>query len=268
MKIGITGCGGRMGRMLCAAVMDRDGVTLTGGTEAPGSALVGTDLSLLIEGLSPGIMIGDDAKALFEVCDAVIDFTMPAATVRHAEIAAEVGTSLVIGTTGLTVNDQQKVTLAAEKTAIVQAANYSVGVNLLLGLAEQTAAVLDEDYDIEVVEMHHRHKVDAPSGTALAIGEAAAKGRGVNLDEVSERVRDGITGERKVGNIGFATLRGGDVVGDHTIMFASKTERLELTHKAGTRAVFAGGAVRCAGWVGSQKPGLYSMRHVLGFEAV
>ena len=266
MKIGITGCAGRMGRMLSQAVVQAEGAELIGGTEAPGSPHVGTDLASLIEGMGNSVLIGDDTRALFDAADVVIDFTLPAATAEHAKLAAETGTAMVIGTTGLSAEHQQQIDNAAGSAAIVQAANYSVGVNLLLGLSEQTAAILGEDYDIEVLEMHHRHKVDAPSGTALAIGQAAAKGRGVDLETVSQRVRDGITGERKAGDIGFATLRGGDVVGDHTIMFAAGTERIELTHKASHRSVFAGGAVRAGLWVGSKSPGLYSMRHVLGFE--
>lgn len=266
MKIGITGCTGRMGRMLSQAVVQADEAELIGGTEAPGSPHVGSDLAALIEGMNTPVLIGDDARALFEAVDVVIDFTMPTATAGHAKLAGETGTAMVIGTTGLSPEHQQHIEQAAEKAAIVQAANYSVGVNLLLGLTEQTAAILGEDYDIEVLEMHHRHKVDAPSGTALAIGQAAANGRGVDLESVSQRVRDGITGERKAGDIGFATLRGGDVVGDHSIMFAAGTERLELTHKASHRSVFANGAVRAGLWAGSNPPGLYSMRHVLGFE--
>jgi 4-hydroxy-tetrahydrodipicolinate reductase len=266
MKIGIVGCGGRMGRMLVRAVAATDGAELAGGTEAKGSPLVGAD-PYQLAGLDPsGLKLIDDAKALFEISDVVIDFTAPAATAMHAELAAETGTALIPGTTGLSNDQQAKIDAASKKVAVVQAANYSVGVNLLLGLTEQTAAILGDDYDIEVLEMHHRHKVDAPSGTALALGKAAAAGRNVDLDDVSQRVRDGHTGERKRGDIGFATLRGGMVVGDHSVIFAADEERIELTHKAADRAVFAKGAVRAALWTEDQAPGLYSMRDVLGFN--
>lgn len=264
MKIGIVGCGGRMGRMVVAEVLRADGCDLTGGTEQPGSDLIGQDVAALAGGDAAGIAVGDDAAALFEASDTVVDFTIPAATMAHAGLAGKYGTALIVGTTGLTPEHMQELTDAAAKTAIVQAANMSVGVNLLLGLTEQTAAALDIDYDIEIVEMHHRHKVDAPSGTALALGRAAADGRGVDLESVSQRVRDGHTGPRKAGDIGFATLRGGDIAGDHTVIFAGEGERIELTHKASDRAVFASGAIRAALWTAGQKPGLYSMRDVLG----
>lgn len=265
MKIGIVGCGGRMGRMLVKAVA-ASGAELAGGTEVKGSPLVGAD-PYVLAGLDPsGLALIDDAKALFEISDVVIDFTAPAATAMHADLALQTGTALIPGTTGLSAEQQAQIEAAAAKVAVVQAANYSVGVNLLLGLTEQTAAILGDDYDIEVLEMHHRHKVDAPSGTALALGKAAAAGRGVDLGNVSQRVRDGHTGERKRGDIGFATLRGGMVVGDHSVIFAADEERIELTHKAADRAVFAKGAVRAALWTEGKAPGLYSMRDVLGFS--
>lgn len=266
MKIGIVGCGGRMGRMLVQAVAATDGAELAGGTEVAGSPLVGAD-PYVLAGLEPsGLALIDDAGKLFEMSDAVIDFTAPAATAKHAVLAAETGVALVPGTTGLSAEQQAGIAAAAEKAVIVQAANYSVGVNVLLGLAEQAASILGDDYDIEILEMHHRHKVDAPSGTALALGQSVAAGRGVDLDAVSQRVRDGHTGERKRGDIGFATLRGGMVVGDHSVIFAADEERIELTHKASDRAVFAKGAVRAAMWAKGKAPGLYSMRDVLGFN--
>lgn len=265
MKIGIVGCGGRMGRMLVKAVAAA-GADLAGGTEVKGSPLVGAD-PYVLAGLEPsGLAVIDDAAELFRISDVVIDFTAPAATALHADLAIETGTALIPGTTGLSAEQQAKVARAAESVAIVQAANYSVGVNLLLGLAKQAASILGPEYDIEILEMHHRHKVDAPSGTALALGQAVADGRGVDLDEVSQRTRDGHTGERKVGDIGFATLRGGMVVGDHTVMYAADEERIELTHKAADRSVFAKGAVRAALWTEGKAPGLYSMRDVLGFD--
>ena len=266
MKIGIVGCAGRMGRMLINAIDQAPNAELAGGTERAGSAAVGEDPAM-VAGLAPsGLVIGDDPRALFEVSDAVVDFTAPEATTAHAKLALETGTALVPGTTGLSAEQQAAIEAASQKVAVVQAANYSVGVNLLLGLTEQAAAILGDDYDIEILEMHHRHKVDAPSGTALALGQAAASGRQVDLDNVAQRVRDGHTGERKVGDIGFATLRGGMVVGDHTVMFAADQECIELTHKASDRAVFAKGAIRAALWTQGQAPGLYSMRDVLGFS--
>ncbi|MGB0681298.1 MAG: 4-hydroxy-tetrahydrodipicolinate reductase [Magnetovibrionaceae bacterium] len=257
MKIGIVGCAGRMGSMLVQATFDHAETTFIGGTEPKGSPMSGKMVG--------GKPVLDDPAALFEEADAVIDFTAPAATVAHAALAAETGTVLVVGTTGLTAEQQAEVERAAEKCVIVQAANFSIGVNLLIGLTRQVAGLLDDGTDIEIVEMHHKHKVDAPSGTALALGKAAAEGRGVNLDEVADKVRDGQVGAREQGAIGFATLRGGDVVGDHTVIFAHEGERLELTHKAASRMIFASGAVRAAVWGGQQKPGHYSMADVLGF---
>ncbi|NQU60123.1 MAG: 4-hydroxy-tetrahydrodipicolinate reductase [Rhodospirillales bacterium] len=268
MKIGIVGCAGRMGRMLVSEVLATDGLELAGGTEQPGSDFIGQDIAALVGAEAAtgtgGVLIGDEAQALFQASDVVIDFTVPAATKAHAQLAADNGVALIVGTTGLEASHLGALKDASARAVIVQAANMSVGVNLLLGLTEQTAKALGEDYDIEIVEMHHRHKVDAPSGTALVLGEAAAAGRGVNLSKVSDRGRDGVTGARKAGDIGFAVLRGGDVAGDHTVVFAGDGERVELTHKASSRSVFAQGALRAAKWTEGQAPGLYSMRDVLG----
>lgn len=263
MKIGIVGCGGRMGRMLVAQVLATEGCELAGGTERPGSA-IGLDLGTLCGHGPLGVPVSEDARALFEASDAVIDFTAPAAAAAHAALAAETGTALVVGTTGLQPEQQAAITGAARRAVVVQAPNMSIGVNVLFSLVEQVARVLDDGYDIEIVEMHHRHKVDAPSGTALGLGRSAAQGRGVDLDAVARRVRDGHTGERPRGEIGFATLRGGDVAGEHTVVFAADGERVELTHKAGSRVIFAQGAVRAAKWTAGQAPGLYTMRDVLG----
>jgi 4-hydroxy-tetrahydrodipicolinate reductase len=264
MKIGITGCAGRMGRMLIAEVATTDGAELAGGSEHMESPLVGRDVAELA-GLEPaGLTVAPDAADVFAAADAVIDFTLPAATEEHARLAAEHGTALIIGTTGLAAEQQAALEAAAQKAPVVQAANFSLGVNLLAALTRQVASILDEAYDIEIVEMHHRHKVDAPSGTALALGRAAAEGRGVDLDEKADKVRDGFTGERKAGDIGFATLRGGDVVGDHTVIFAGAGERVEVTHKAASRVIFARGAVRAALWTNGKAPGLYGMKDVLG----
>lgn len=264
MKIGIVGCAGRMGRMLTEAVLDAQGCALSGGTERLGNDALDRDMGELVGRDRVGAPVESDAKALFQRSDAIIDFTAPAATLAHAALAAELGKVLVIGTTGMSADDEAALARAAERCAIVYAPNFSVGVNLLMALTERAAAILGDDYDIEIVEMHHRHKVDAPSGTALGLGRAAAQGRAVALDRVWRKSRDGHTGARPKGEIGFATLRGGDVVGDHTVMFAAEGERVELTHKASSRAVFAKGAVRAALWARGQKPGLYSMRDVLG----
>lgn len=266
MKIGIVGAAGRMGRMLIAEVLGVEGCQLAGGTEPPGSGVLGQDLGLLIGAAEQGLSIGDDTGALFKASDAVVDFTHPDATARHAALSGETGVALIVGTTGLEAQHMEALGRAAAKAAVVQAANMSVGVNLLLGLTEQVASALGDDYDIEIAEMHHRHKVDAPSGTALALGAAAAKGRGVNLEDVSDRGRDGEAGPRIAGDIGFSVIRGGDVAGDHTVIFAGPGERVELTHKAGSREIFARGAIRAALWTEGRAPGLYSMRDVLGLD--
>ncbi len=263
MKIGIIGCAGRMGRMLIAEVLATPGSDLSGGVES-GGAVVGEDLGALI-GQSPlGVQVTTDTKALFENSDAVIDFTIATATKGHSEIAGETGTAYIVGTTGLDQAARDAIAKAAKKAVVVQAPNMSVGVNVLMALTEKLAATLGPEFDIDIVEMHHRHKVDAPSGTALGLGESAAKGRGVSLSDVERRSRDGQTGARPQGEIGFATLRGGDVVGDHTVIFAADGERIELTHKASSREIFARGAVRAALWSKGRAPGLYSMRDVLG----
>lgn len=262
-RIGIVGCAGRMGRMLLAETLATKGAALAGGVDRlqAGESL---DLGELAGGKPLGIRVGSDARALFEAVDVVIDFTVPAASVAHAELAAATGKGLVIGTTGLDAGQSRAVEEAATRTAILWAPNMSLGVNLLLGLVEQVARSLGDDWDIEIVEMHHRHKIDAPSGTALGLGRAAAKGRGVVLDDVAVRSRDGYTGPRAAGSIGFATLRGGDVVGDHTVIYAGDAERIELTHKATDRRIFARGALRAALWTHGKPPGLYSIKDVLG----
>ncbi|MDG2242490.1 MAG: 4-hydroxy-tetrahydrodipicolinate reductase [Rhodospirillaceae bacterium] len=265
VAIGVVGCAGRMGRMVIQEVLTTEGCVLAGGTEGPDEH-VGSDLGPLI-GVEPiGATIGDDPVELFSSSDAVIDFTVPAATRIHATAAEETGTAFVVGTTGLSAEDQAAIESAARKAPIVQAPNFSIGTNLLFALTKQVAAKLDPDYDIEVLEMHHRHKVDAPSGTALGIGQAAAAGRAVRLDDVARYAREGQTGPRATGEIGFATLRGGGVIGDHTVMFSNEDERLELTHKANSRGIFAGGAVRAALWLQGKKPGLYGMADVLGLN--
>jgi 4-hydroxy-tetrahydrodipicolinate reductase len=264
LKIAVVGCAGRMGRMLLREALAMPGCTVSGGTERSGSAHLGCDLGTLAGGAPLGVAATDDVAAVFAAADAVIDFTAPDATAGHAALAARHGTALIVGTTGLQAPHHEALAEAAKTVAVVQAPNMSVGVNLLFALTERVAATLGIDYDIEIVEMHHRHKVDAPSGTALGLGRAAAAGRGVPLDSVYEAVRDGHTGARKPGNIGFATLRGGDVVGDHTVVFAGAGERVELTHKASDRSIFAKGAVRAALWCRDRPAGAYSMLDVLG----
>ncbi|MBE1237804.1 4-hydroxy-tetrahydrodipicolinate reductase [Phaeovibrio sulfidiphilus] len=266
MKIGVVGCSGRMGRMLLKEILDTPGAQLAGGTERPGSPALGVDLGVLAGGTALGVGATTDTRALFEASDAVIDFTSPEATVAHARLAEETRTPLVVGTTGMTPPDVAALRALANRVPVVFAPNMSVGVTLLMALTERVASILGPDYDIEIVEMHHRHKVDAPSGTALGLGEAAAAGRGIELSDMGVRVRDGHTGPREPGTIGFATLRGGDVVGDHSVIFAAEGERLELTHKASSRAVFAKGAVRAALWTRDAGPGLWSMRDVLGLK--
>lgn len=263
MKIGIVGCAGRMGRMLVQEILATPGAILAGGTDVAADAQ-GQDLGKLLGATAAGVKVGSDAAALFEASDAVIDFTTPPATRLHAELAARLGKALVIGTTGLDEAARSAIAAAAQKAPVIQAPNMSVGVNVLLSVTEKLAAALGPDYDIEIVEMHHRHKIDAPSGTALGLGEAAARGRNVRLTDVARRSRDGNVGARPRGEIGFATLRGGDVVGDHTVIFAADGERLEITHKASSREIFARGAVRSALWCKGRAPGLYSMRDVLG----
>ena len=267
IRIGIVGCAGRMGQMLMKEVLDTDGASLSGGTERVGGPAAGQDIGELLGRGKLGLVIGADARELFLASDVVIDFTTREATVAHARLAAELGKALVVGTTGLEPAQEVVLHEAATKVPVVYAPNFSIGVNLLLSLVEQVAKVLDPSYDIEIVEMHHRHKVDATSGTALGLGRAAAAGRQVALSDVAVRQRDGIVGPRKSGEIGFATLRGGDVVGDHTVMFAAEGERIELTHKAQSRAVFSKGAIRAALWAQGRKAGLYSMFDVLGLKA-
>ena len=265
LAIGVVGAAGRMGRMVVRTASENDGCTVVAASESPASEFVGRDAGELA-GLGPlGVDLSGDAATVFAAADTVIDFTLPAATVRHAALAAETGTVLVTGTTGLTPAQENELAEAARRAAIVYAPNMSLAVNLLFALTEQVARTLGPDeYDIEIVEMHHRHKVDAPSGTALGLGRAAAGGRGVNLGDVRIRARNGHTGARSSGAIGFATLRGGDAAGDHSVIFAGEGERLELTHRATDRRIFARGAVHAARWASGQPAGLYSMRDVLG----
>lgn len=266
MKIAVTGAAGRMGRELVRAVHARAECVIVGAVEAEGSLALGQDAGLLAGLGKLGVPITSDALELFARVDAVLDFTAPKASVEFAALAANARIVHVLGTTGLSADDERKVAAAARHATIVTAGNMSLGVNLLTALTRKVAAALDADYDIEILEMHHRHKIDAPSGTALMLGKAAAQGRGVDLDKVAVRVRDGHTGARRRGDIGFATLRGGNNVGEHSVIFATDGETIALTHKATDRGVFARGAVKAALWGRGRGPGLFSMMDVLGIE--
>lgn len=260
----VMGASGRMGQMLVQTVLQSERARLIGCVERPGHPWVGQDVGAAMGGAHIGLPVTDDAIAVIAKAQAVIDFTVPAATVATATLAAQARAVHVIGTTGFAPEDLQKLHAAARHAVIVRAGNMSLGVNLLVGLTRKVAAALDTEFDIEVVEAHHRHKIDAPSGTALMLGQAAAEGRGVSLDEVAERGRDGITGERGVGAIGFSAIRGGDVVGEHDVIFAGAGERVVLRHIATDRAIFARGALTAALWGQDQHPGDYDMADVLG----
>ena len=266
VKVGVVGCAGRMGQMLLKMLINAPGIVVVGGTERRGSAALGQDLGALAGAEPLGISVSDDPSLLFDSADVVVDFTNPTATVNHAQMAAKTGCALVIGTTGFDSDQLAALYRVAQRAPVVLAANMSLGVNLLQQVVEEVARILDADWDIEIIEMHHKHKVDAPSGTALALGEAAARGRGQQLRRIARRSRDGQVGPRVKGEIGFAALRGGDVVGDHTVIFAAEGERVEITHRASSREIFARGALKSVLWAAGKKPGLYSMRDVLGFS--
>lgn len=264
VKIAVMGGAGRMGQALVRAVVAESGCVLVGGVEPQGSKAIGQDLGQLA-GIGPlGVTVSDDALDLIARSDAILDFTSPAATVEFAGLAANARNVHVIGTTGLSDSDEAAIAAAGRHATIVKAGNMSLGVNLLAALTRKVAEALDEDFDIEIVEMHHKHKVDAPSGTALMLGNAAAAGRGVNLKDRTIPARGGHTGSRRAGDIGFASLRGGDVVGDHTVIFAGPGERVELTHRASDRSIFARGAVKAAMWGKGKGPGVFAMTDVLG----
>ncbi|HEV7718983.1 MAG TPA: 4-hydroxy-tetrahydrodipicolinate reductase [Arsenicitalea sp.] len=266
LKVVVAGAGGRMGAANIRTVSATPGLVVHAALDREGSPVIGKDAGTLA-GIEPlGVLVTSDREAALRGADAIIDFSAPAGSVALAQRAAELGLIHVIGTTGCSEADDAAIRAAAEAGArIVKAGNFSVGVNLLAQLVQKAAAVLGENYDIEVVEMHHSRKVDAPSGTALMLGEAAAEGREINLAQHAVRVRDGHTGPREAGSIGFAALRGGTVVGDHSVIFAGPSERIELGHRAEDRAIFANGAVRAALWAAGQAPGFYTMRDVLGF---
>lgn len=262
----VTGASGRMGRMLMRIVLDSDRARLVGALERPGHSWIGEDVGVAMGGAPAGVIVSEDPVATIAKAQAVIDFTTPASTVEFADLAAQARAVHVIGTTGMTEAEIRRIDTAARHAVVIRAGNMSLGVNLLVGLTRRVAAALDEDFDIEVIEAHHRHKVDAPSGTALMLGEAAAEGRGVSLSQVSDRGRDGHTGARTPGDIGFAAIRGGDVVGEHDVLFAGEGERIVLRHVATDRAIFARGALRAALWGQDREPGHYSMMDVLGLD--
>ena len=264
MRLVIVGAAGRMGQTLVRLLGDMPGAILSGALEQPGSAALGEDAARLAGDADRGIKITDDALPLVVEADGIIDFSTPATSVALAALAAQARIVHVIGTTGLQPDDLARFKAAARHATIVRSGNMSLGVNLLAALARKAAMALGEGFDIEIVEMHHRMKVDAPSGTALLLGEAAAEGRGIRLDDHAVRGRDGITGARDGGTIGFAALRGGTVVGDHRVIFAGEGERIELAHHAEDRAIFARGALKAALWARGRKPGLYTMADVLG----
>jgi len=264
MRLIVAGAGGRMGRALIRSISETPGAVVTGALEAPGSELLGQDAGVLAGLPANGVELSCDLWSLSKDADGILDFTVPAATIANVAIAAQRGLVHVIGTTGLSASDNAVIRSVTSQAIVVQSGNMSLGVNLLAALVKQVAKSLDEDFDIEILEMHHKAKIDAPSGTAYLLGQAAAEGRGVNLEQRSVRARDGYTGPRNPGDIGFATLRGGTVTGDHSVIFAGPYERIELAHKAEDRMIFARGALKAAMWARDKKPGFYTMADVLG----
>ena len=264
MRLIVAGAGGRMGRALTRVISETPGAVLTGALEAPGSALLGKDAGQLAGIPENGVKLSADLWSLSSNADGILDFTIPGATIANVAIAAERGLVHVIGTTGLSASDDAVIKSVTQRAIVVKSGNMSLGVNLLAALVKRVAQSLDDNFDIEIIEMHHKAKIDAPSGTALMLGEAAAEGRGIKLAEHSARGRDGHTGARRPGDIGFASLRGGTAAGDHSVIFAGSSERLTLSHHAEDRMIFAHGAVKAALWAHGKKPGFYTMADVLG----
>jgi 4-hydroxy-tetrahydrodipicolinate reductase len=263
IKLAIPGSAGRMGGMLIREIDAAPDLELVAATDRPDSPFIGSDAGEVAQTGANGIIISNDPEKLFGSADVVIDFTSPAASLHHAALAAGHGTAMVIGTTGLSAYEESKLVASAKGNAVIYCANTSIGVTLLTQLVEDVAAKLTKGWDIEILETHHHHKVDAPSGTALALGKAAAKGRGVVFDGVADMVRKGQTGARKQGDIGFAVLRGGDVVGEHSVIFYGDSERVEISHRATDRAIFARGAIRAARFAATANSGFYDMTDVL-----
>jgi 4-hydroxy-tetrahydrodipicolinate reductase len=264
MRLIVAGAGGRMGRALTRVIAETPGAVLAGALEAPGSELLGKDAGVLAGLPANGVELSGDLWSLSANADGILDFTVPGATIANVAIAAQRGLVHVIGTTGLSGSDMAVIRSVTSRAVVVQSGNMSLGVNLLAALVKRVARSLDEGFDIEILEMHHKSKIDAPSGTALMLGEAAAAGRQIALEERSARGRDGLTGARRSGDIGFASLRGGTTVGDHSVIFAGPMERIELTHRAEDRTMFAQGAIKAALWARGKKPGFYTMADVLG----
>jgi 4-hydroxy-tetrahydrodipicolinate reductase len=267
MRLVVVGAGGRMGRTLIRAIGETKGCVLAGAIEREGHPDLGKDAGALAGADPAGVPLTWDALAAFAKADGVLDFTVPAATVAFAALAAQARIVHVAGTTGLSLEDMAKIEAAARHAVIIRSGNMSLGVNLLAGLVKQAAAALGPEFDIEIIEMHHRHKVDAPSGTAYLLGEAAAKGRGIELADHSVSGRHGMPGARREGDIGFSAVRGGSVTGDHSVIFAGPSERVVISHHAEDRSLFAAGALRAALWGRGKKPGLYSMADVLGLPS-
>jgi 4-hydroxy-tetrahydrodipicolinate reductase len=265
-RIAVTGAAGRMGRMLIEAISKAEGAQLTAAIERPESSLIGSDTGELAGIGKNSIKVVGNLTEVLANFDVLIDFTAPQATIANARLCSEHGKKMVVGTTGLTGEQIAELQTYTSSIALCVAANYSTGVNVCLKLLDMAARVMADDVDIEIYEAHHRHKVDAPSGTALAMGEVVAGALGRNLSKVAVYGREGQTGARDRDTIGFATVRGGDVVGDHTVMFMAEGERVEITHKASNRMSFARGAVRAAKWLQQQSPGLYDMQDVLGLK--
>ncbi|HKN04273.1 MAG TPA: 4-hydroxy-tetrahydrodipicolinate reductase [Buttiauxella sp.] len=268
VRVAIAGAGGRMGRQLIQAALQMDGVILGAALERTGSSLVGSDAGELADVAKTGVVVSDNLDAVVNDFDVFIDFTRPEGTLDHLAFCRQHGKGMVIGTTGFDDAGKQAITDASADVPIVFAANFSVGVNVMLKLLEKAAKVMGDYTDIEIIEAHHRHKVDAPSGTALAMGEAIAHAMDKDLKECAVYSREGYTGERVPGTIGFATVRAGDIIGEHTAMFADIGERIEISHKASSRMTFANGAVRSALWLSSMKSGLYDMRDVLDLNSL
>ncbi|MEM7073986.1 MAG: 4-hydroxy-tetrahydrodipicolinate reductase [Pseudomonadota bacterium] len=262
----VTGASGRMGQMLIGEIAESERVRLAAVVERPGHPWIGRDIGQASGGSALGIAVTDDPLESFAAAQAVVDFTTPESSVSYAAIAAQARLVHVIGTTGFDQDQLGKIAAAARHATIIRAGNMSLGVNLLTQLVRKVAAALDDDYDIEVIEAHHNHKVDAPSGTALMLGQAAAEGRGISLETKADRGRDGITGERDRGAIGFHAIRGGDIVGEHDVVFAGPGERVVLRHIASDRALFARGAIKAALWGIGRNPGEYDMLDVLGLS--
>jgi len=265
VRVAVAGAGGRMGRALLEAATSTEGVALAAALDVAGSALAGRDAGDLVSG-ARGVRIGSDANAALKDADVLVDFTRPEGTAAHLAACRAAKRAMVIGTTGFDASQLAAIRAAAKDIAIVMAPNMSVGVNVAMKLVETAARALGPDYDVEVFEIHHKMKVDAPSGTALKLGEVAAAARGAALEKAAVHGRHGVTGERKSGTIGFSVARGGDIVGDHTVFFAGPGERIEITHRSGSRANYAQGAMRAAKWLAGKAPGLYDMQDVLGLK--